>query len=507
VSFNLATILRESRQTDPEKALCHNEDRTFGYAEVDQVSGCIATSLGRLRIRPGDKVAVQLPNLPEFLFSYFGILKAGAVMVPLNPMLRSPEISYHLQDCDAKLLITFETCAGEALKAAQEIPGLLATYIVTPSGSEQLPPGTRHFDELYAADDTGELEPTNADDTAVIIYTSGTTGKPKGAELTHFQLFMNCTVFGELIGLSEDDVVPVVQPMFHVFALSGLLNTVVRYGGTLVLLPRFEIEAVLDTLAVYRCTIFSGVPTMYIALLGADIGGWDLSALRVGLSGGSPIPGDVIRAVEEKFPNMVILEGYGLSEAGPLTTYNISAEQRKVRSVGKPIWGVQVKVVDDNDAELPCGREHVGEIVVCGHNVMKGYYRNPEATADALRRGWFYTGDLGYRDDDGYLFIVDRKKDLIARGGYKIYPREVEEALFEHPLIAQAAVIGKPDEKMGQEVLAVVVARAGATLTPEDVIAHCAQRLAAYKHPSEVRIVDTLPIGPSGKVVKKQIRP
>ena len=330
MSLNLATILRESRQNDPEKPLCHIGERTFGYAEVDQLSGCIAASLGRLGIGPGDKVAVQLPNLPEFLFSYFGILKAGAVMVPLNPTLSSPEIGYHLRDCDAKLLITFDTCVGEALKAAQDIPGLLATYVVTPPGSGRLCAGARCFDELYEAEDTGELEPTNGDDTAVIIYTSGTTGKPKGAELTHFQLFMNCTVFGEAIGLSEDDVVPVVQPMFHVFALSGLLNMVVRYGGTLVLLPRFEVEAVLDTLAFYRCAIFSGVPTMYIALLAADIGGRDLSALRVGLSGGSPIPGEVIRAVEKRFPHMVILEGYGLSEATERRTSLPAAATRSI---------------------------------------------------------------------------------------------------------------------------------------------------------------------------------
>ena len=505
MSFNLATMLRESRDAHPDKPLCHVGERTFSYAEVDQVSGRIANSLERLGIRPGDKVAVQLPNLPQFLFSYFGIVKAGAVMVPLNPQLRSPEVNYHLRDCDAKLLITFEASAEEALKGAQDIPGLLATYVVTLSGNNQCPAGTKSFDELCAAEDTRKLEPTNADDTAVIIYTSGTTGKPKGAELTHFQLFMNCTIFGELIGFRDADVVPVVQPMFHMFALSGLLNAAVRYGGTLVLVPCFETEALLDTLADRRCTIFSAVPTMYVALLAADTGGCDLSALRVGLSGGSPIPGEVIRAVEEKFPTMVILEGYGLSETA-VTTFNISAARRKVLSVGKPIWGVQVKVVDENDAELPCGSDHVGEVVIRGHNVMKGYYRRPEATAEALRGGWFHTGDLGYRDDDGYFFIVDRKKDIIMGAGYKIYPREVEEALCEHPLIAQAAVVGRPDEKMGQEVLAFVVAKAGETLTPEDVIAHCTQRLAAYKHPSEVRIVDRLPTGPTGKVLKQELR-
>jgi long-chain acyl-CoA synthetase len=509
LSFNLATILRESRQAHPDKPLCHVGDRTFSYAEIDRVSGQVAAGLDRLGIGRGDKVAVQLPNLPEFLFSYFGILKAGAVMVPLNPLLRSPEIAYHLQDCEAKLLITFEAAAEEALKATQDIPGLLATYVVSLARDAQRFPGTRPFDDLCAGPHSaefGEHALTQADDTAVIIYTSGTTGKPKGAELTHFQMFMNCTTFGQLIALRDDDVIPVAQPMFHVFALSGLLNSAVRYGGTLALLSGFEIEAMLDVVANRRCTIFSGIPPMYIALLSADIGGRDLSALRVGLSGGSPIPAEVIRAVEAKFPTIVILEGYGLSEAGAPATYNISATERKAGSVGKPVWGVQVKVIDDDGTELSRGPGHIGEIVIRGHNVMKGYYRNPKATAEALRGGWFHTGDLGYRDEDGYLFIVDRKKDLIMRDGNKIYPREVEEALYEHPAISRAAVIGKPGETVGQDVRAFVVPKAGMTLTAEDVIAHCTQRLAAYKHPGEVRIVDSLPVGPTGKVAKKNLR-
>ncbi len=477
MSFNLATILRESRNAHPDRPLCHVGDLTFSYAGIDQVSERVASGLRRLGIQPGDKVAVQLPNLVEFVVAYFGILKAGAVMVPLNPLLRSSEVSYHLRDCQAKLLVTFEASADQALEAARVIPGLLATCVVYVPGNEQRLAGTTSFDELYATEDAGDFEPTHADDTAVIIYTSGTTGKPKGAELTHFQLFMNCTVFGQLVGFRDEDVVLVVQPMFHLFALSGLLNAAVRYGSSLALVSRFEIDTVLDVLPHRRCTIFPGVPPMYIGLLGADTGGRDLSALRVGLSGGSPIPGEVIRAVEEKFPTMVILEGYGLSETAPVATYNVSAAERKVLSVGKPIWGVQVKIVDDNDDELPCGPDHVGEIVVRGHNVRKGYYRNPEATAEVLRGGWFHTGDLGHRDDDGYFFIIDRKKDLIMRGGYKIYPREVEEALFEHPLIAQAAVIGTPDGASGQEVLAFVVAKAGQTLTAEDVTAYCDNRL------------------------------
>jgi long-chain acyl-CoA synthetase len=506
MSFNLAVMLAESRNAHPDKPLCHIGDRTFSYAQVDEISGRMATSLRNLGVGRGDKVAVQLPNLPQFLFAYFGILKAGAVMVPLNPLLRASEVNYHLHDSESRLLITFETFAEEAVRGARDIEGLQA-YVVNLPGNDRRPEGTKHFDELYFADDTGDIEQTNADDTAVIIYTSGTTGKPKGAELTHFQLFMNCTVAGELFDFRDDDIGMAVLPMFHVFGLSSVLNVTVRFGGTLVLVPRFDPKTVIEELALRRCTIFSGVPTMYFALLQADTEGHDLSALRVGVSGGAAIPGEVIRAFEEKFPGVVILEGYGLSETASATTFNINAEQRKVLSIGKPIWGVSVRVVDENDNELPPGEDNVGEIVIRGHNVMKGYYNKPEATAEAFRNGWFHTGDLAYRDAEGYFFVVDRKKDLVIRGGYNVYPREIEEVLFDHPRVAAAAVIGKPDDKLGQEVLAFIVAKEGASLTPDEVIAHCKQHLAAYKYPREVRIIDELPMGATGKVLKKELRP
>ena len=506
MTFNLAVMLAEARAAHPDKALCHIGERSFSYSQVDEMSGRIATNLRNLGVRRGDKVAVQLPNLPQFLFSYFGILKAGAVMVPLNPLLRAPEVRYHLQDSQARLLITFETFADEAVRGAADVEGL-QVYVVNLPGNDQRPDGTKHFDELYFADDTGDIEPTNADETAVIIYTSGTTGKPKGAELTHFQLFMNCTVAGDLFGFRDDDVGLAVLPFFHVFGLSSVLNVTLRYGGSLVLVPRFDPKTVIDELAHHRCTIFSGVPTMYFALLDADTEGHDLSALRIGVSGGAAMPGEVIRAFEEKFPGVVVLEGYGLSETASTTTFNINAEQRKVLSIGKPIWGVSVKVVDEDGADLPAGSDNVGEIVIRGHNVMKGYYNKPEATAEALRDGWLHTGDLAYCDEDGYFFIVDRKKDLVIRGGYNVYPREIEEVLFDHPAVAAAAVIGKPDDKLGQEVLAFVVAKENARVEPDELIAHCKERLAAYKYPREVRIIDELPTGPTGKVLKKELQP
>jgi long-chain acyl-CoA synthetase len=510
MSFNLAIMLRESATAHPDKPLMHINDLSFSYAQTDEISGRIASSLLGLGLERGDKVAVQLPNLPQFLFTYFGILKAGLVMVPLNPLLKAPEVAYHLKDSDAKLLVTFEMFAGEALKgateAAKETGVGVTTYVVNMPGNDVRPEGTKHYDELYFADDTRDIVPLSADDTAVLLYTSGTTGKPKGAELTHFQLFMNCTTAGHLFGFEDDDIGLAVLPLFHVFGLSSVLNTSVRFGGTIVLVPRFEMDPVVDAIEKHRCTIFSGVPTMYFALLSMDLAGRDLSSLRVGVSGGAPIPGETIKAFEEKFPGMVVLEGYGLSESASTTTFNVSAEERKVLSIGKPIWGVEVKVVDENDKQLPPGEEHVGEIVIRGHNIMKGYYKNPEATEEAMRGGWFHTGDLAYADDDGFLFIVDRKKDLVIRGGYNVYPREIEEVLYAHPSIAEAAVIGKPDDKLGEEVVAVITLKAGASVTPEEVIAYSKERLAAYKYPREVRIVDALPMGPTGKILKKELR-
>ncbi|MGN6250792.1 MAG: long-chain-fatty-acid--CoA ligase [Marmoricola sp.] len=504
MSFNLATMLRESARTSPDKPLVHIGDRSLTYAEIDHLSGRFAATLGELGLGRGDKVAVQLPNLPQFLIGYFGILKAGLVMVPLNPLLTAPEVAYHLSDSDARLLVTFEMFAQPAMQGAADAGGV-PTYVVSVSGAEP-PAGAQPFERLLAADDTGDCVALGSDETAVLLYTSGTTGKPKGAELTHFELYMNCTVAGGLFDFNDDDVSTAVLPLFHVFGLSSVLNTTVRYGGTMVLLPRFDAGDVLEAIERHRITIFSGVPTMYVALLQADTTGRDLSSLRAAVSGGASIPGEVIRAFEEKYEGVVILEGYGLSETASTATFNISAEERRVLSIGKPIWGVEIKVVGEDGRQLPPGMENVGEILIRGHNVMKGYYKRPEATAEALRDGWLHTGDLGYADEDGYLYIVDRLKDLVIRGGYNVYPREVEEVLYEHPDVVEAAVVGKPDERLGEEVVAYVALRPGAATTPDDITAYCRERLAAYKYPREINLLDTLPKGPTGKILKRELR-
>jgi len=335
MSFNLAVVLRESRNAHPDKPLCYIADQTFSYAEVDEISGRIAASLRNLGVRRGDRVAVQLPNLPQFLFAYFGILKAGAVMVPLNPLLRAPETRYALADSDSRLLITFETSADKAAKGAAKIEGL-SVYVVNLSADNQRPEGTKSFDELYLAYNTGDIEPTNADDTAVIIYTSGTIGKLKAARLTHYQLYADCTAIGQRFGFGAEDVSMAVLPMFHVIGLSSVLNVAVRFGATLVLVPPFDAQTVIDELARHRCTIFSGVPTMYGTLLKSDAEGRDLSALRVAVSAGADISGDVIRAFEEKFPGVVIHDGQGMLDKVSTAPSAISASLHRIRDALTP---------------------------------------------------------------------------------------------------------------------------------------------------------------------------
>jgi long-chain acyl-CoA synthetase len=502
MSFNLATILRESARQTPDATVLRFGGSSMTYAELDELSSRCAAGLRAQGLAPGEAVAVQLPNFPDFLVAYFGILKAGLAMVPLNPLLRAPEIEYHLSDSAAKLVICFVGFLDETVKVIGNLP----LFVVPIPGSEP-PDGMRAFATLLAqpGDPGNDITPRHADDTAVIIYTSGTTGKPKGAELTHFQLYMGCSVGGELFAMRRDDRVLAVLPFFHVFGLAAIINIAVRFGASMSALARFEPGPGVDTLERDQVTVVVGVPTMFQALMTQDVSGRDLSALRVGVSGGASLPGDVLRAFEEKF-GFVILEGYGMSETGAICTFNRSAEARKVLSIGQPQWGVEVLVVDDDDQPIPAGRDHIGELVIRGHVVMKGYLGRPEETAETLRNGWLHTGDLGYVDEEGYLFIVDRSKDLIIRGGYNVYPREVEEVLYGHPAVAEAAVIGAPDERMGEEIVAVLALKPGGTVTADELTAFCKDRLAAYKYPREFRFMDVLPKGPSGKILKTELR-
>jgi len=505
MSFNLATVLTETTLAAPDSPVCRIGGNTTTYRELDDLSGRAAAGLREAGLSPGQVVALQLPNIPQFLVAYFGALKAGLVVLPLNPLLMAPELEYHLTDSAAALLIGFQGLHAEAAKAC-ETTGV-PLYLVS-AGEGALPEGTRPVTELISTapldEPGGDVVARGPDDTAVLVYTSGTTGKPKGAELTHFQLYMNCTVAGGLFGARSDDVVLAVLPFFHVFGLSSVMNVFVRYGGCLSILPRFQPSAVLDAIEADRCTVIGGVPTMLHALAQQDITGRDLSALRVAVSGGASLPEDVMRTFEDKY-GIEVLEGYGMTETASSCSFNRPGD-RKVLSIGKPLWGVRMRVADSSGRLLPPGREHVGEILIRGHNVMRGYLGRPEATAETLRDGWLHSGDLGYVDEDGFYFIVDRAKDLVIRGGYNVYPREIEEVLYAHPSILEAAVIGKPDERLGEEVVAVVALREGASVSAEEIIAYTRERLAAYKYPREIRFMTELPKGPSGKILKSALR-
>jgi long-chain acyl-CoA synthetase len=495
MSLNAATILRESAARCPDKPCLLIDGGTVTYADVDRGSARAAAGLLALGLQRGDTVAVQLENSADFVFFYFGILRAGLVMVPVNPLLRGPEIEHMMIQSGAKALLTNGARTSEVVQAAGSVP----VYVVGAAVA-----GCRALAELYANDGFDDVVPTSSEDTAVLLYTSGTTGRPKGAELTHLQLLMNANTSGALFGFGPEDVSLAVVPFFHVYGLS-LIGVAVRYASTLTVLPRFEVNAALEVMERDHVSIMFGVPTMYHALLQQDVRGRDLSAFRLAVSGGAAIPGEILREVEDRF-GVLLLEGYGLSESCATATFNRSKEDRRFLSIGKPIWGVEVRIVAEDGSRLPRGAEHVGELIIRGHNVMKGYRNDPAATAMTLREGWLHSGDLGYEDEDGYLFIVDRKKDLIIRGGYNVYPREIEEVLYSHPDVSEAAVIGKPDERLGEDVLAVIVRRTGSKVTSEEIIDYCKERLAAYKYPREVRFIDEMPVGSTGKILKKALR-
>jgi long-chain acyl-CoA synthetase len=490
---NLASLLTDSAARDGERTAIKLDDVALSYAALDEGSARVAGLLAQRGFEPGDRVGVMLPNVPHFPLVYYGILRAGGVVVPMNVLLKQREVAYYLGDSGAKLLFAWHELGAEARPGADA------------AGAEVLDVAPGAFEQLLApVEPRRELAGVAEDDTAVILYTSGTTGKPKGAELTHANLRINAeTKARTLVHLSPEDVVLGALPLFHSFGQTVAMNACILAGGCLTLLPRFEPRRALELVARDGVTIFMGVPTMYSALLAVPQGERpDTSTLRVFLSGGASLPVEVLRAFEAQFDG-AILEGYGLSETSPVASFNHPDRERKPGSIGTPIKDVEMKVVDEHDAEVPAGE--VGEIVIKGPNIMKGYWQRPDATAEAMRGGWFHSGDLGKVDEDGYFFIVDRKKDLIIRGGYNVYPREVEEVLYEHPAVAEAAVVAVPHAELGEEVGAAVALKAGAEATPEDLKAFVKERVAAYKYPRHVWLVAELPKGPTGKILKREI--
>jgi long-chain acyl-CoA synthetase len=417
----------------------------------------------------------------------------GAVVVPMNPLLKAREVQYYLEDSGASLVFAWHAMADEAGKAAAAV------------GIDCIPVEADGFLELLAGHEPDdEVVDREDDDTVVLLYTSGTTGQPKGAELTHHNLATNASTSAEtLVELSDEDVVMGCLPLFHCFGLTCGLNAAVTAGACLTLIPRFDGAKALSVIQRDRVTIFEGVPTMFSAMLHAPDGGsYDVSSLRLCVSGGSAMPVEVLRAFEEAF-GCTILEGYGLSETSPVASFNQLDAERKPGSIGTPIPGVEMRVVDDEGRDVAAG--DVGEIAIRGENVMKGYWGKPEETAKAIPDGWFRTGDLARQDDDGYFFIVDRKKEMIIRGGYNVYPREIEEALYEHAAVAEAACIGIPHPDLGEEVAAAVALKPGASAEPDELREWVKARVAAYKYPRHVWLVETLPKGPTGKILRRAV--
>ncbi|EGD54065.1 long-chain-fatty-acid--CoA ligase [Gordonia neofelifaecis] len=489
---NLSLNLVEAAASRPEHTALKCGDATYSYAEFDQAAAKVATLLADRGIEPGDRVGLMLPNVPEFAILFYGILRAGAVAVPMNPLLKSREIAYYLSNTTASLLFAVPAFADEA-KAGAEAAG--AACVLADA-------------ELTAAIGAAaaQSEPVARDDfdTAVILHTSGTTGKPKGAELTHIGLHRNAEIcVRTLFGAESDDVMMGCLPLFHVFGLTCGLNASVIAQASLTLIPRFEPISVLEAIAADKVTIFLGVPTMYSALVAARRPGDDASSLRVCASGGAALPAQVIVDFEAAF-DAAILEGYGLSETSPVACFNHPDRPRKPGTIGTPIEGVEMRIVDAEGNET--GVDEPGEVQIKGHNIMKGYWNLPEATAEAIDAdGWFSSGDVGAKDADGYYRIVDRTKDMIIRGGMNVYPREVEEVLYEHPAVAAAAVIGIPHESLGEDIGAAVELKAGVEVTVDELREYVKERVAAYKYPRQIWFLDALPTGATGKIQKRDI--
>jgi long-chain acyl-CoA synthetase len=492
--MNLANILTRSAGLDPDRVALLSGDTRLTYSELDAASAGVAAWLrDHHGLRDGDAVGLMLPNVPEFAIAYYGILRAGGVVVPMNVLLKQREVAFYLADSGARLALAWHECADEAQAGAQAAG---ADCIDFEPGSLSSPAAAGPEAAVAAKDD---------DDTAVILYTSGTTGTPKGAELTHANLTRNVElVVDTLLGLGPDDVILGALPLFHSFGQTCGLNAAVAAGASLALVPRFSPQAALETIAADGVTVFEGVPTMFAALLNhSDRQAYDVASLRYCLSGGAALPVEVLHGFEREF-GCVVLEGYGLSETSPVACFNHADRERKPGSIGTPIAGVEMRVVDDERHELAPGE--AGEIAIRGHNVMKGYLNRPEATAEAIDGdGWFYTGDIGRVDEEGRYYIVDRKKEMIIRGGYNVYPREIEEVLYGHPAVAETAVIGVPHPELGEEVAAAVRLKPGVDVAADELRDYVKANVAAYKYPRHVWLVAELPKGPTGKILKREI--
>lgn len=461
----------------------------------------LASGLKSLGIDKGDRVLLMLPNIPHFPISYYAILSIGAVVIPVNIMFKDREIAYMIEDSEAVAAIGWEGFAKDLVKAQEKTESLKHILIL----GDELPPGTIQLTSLMAEHKPLEEKiEVDIEDTAVILYTAGVTGNPKGVELSHKGMISAVEELTDTLRFTNRERILAVIPFFHSFGGMVVMNAGLYGGCSLVLVPRFDSQEVREIIQKEKVTIFAGVPTMFQKLHDLDnYPGYDYSSLKYCISSGGILPPSLLKSFEERF-STYILEGYGLSETSSAACFNNFKRERKPGSIGSPLTGVEMKIADENDKEVPIGE--VGEIIISGNTLMKGYRNRPQATSKNLRDGWFHTGDLGRMDMDGYFYIVDRMDDMILKGGFKVFPREIEEVISGHPQVKEVAVIGIPDPVMGEEIKACIVPKNGIRINPTALLEYCRERLANYKCPKELRFLHELPKGPTGRILKKELK-
>lgn len=501
--MDLGRMLAQTAERVPDKTAIIFRDQPTTYGEFNRRANQVANALIGLGIQPGDRIALYLHNLPLFMEAYYGILKAGGTVLPMNPLYKTGEVEYILNDSGARALITFGPFAAVAVAAAANAPELRHVIVAAP----QDVPNTLSWREAVAL--ASQDEPNVAvrpEDVAVISYTSGTTGRPKGAMLTHRNLLANCEqcMAVPTIAPRPEDVLWLALPLFHIYAMNVGMNLGVMNSVTMVLIERFEPLPSLEAIQKHRCTLMLGAPPMFVAWAQVpNIRDYDLSSLRYIASGAAALPVRVLETFQA-LAGVPISEGYGLSESAPVLTTNAAGPVVKPGTVGPAIPGVEIKIVDESGNEVPRGES--GELIARGANIMLGYWHKPEATAETLQNGWLHTGDVATMDDDGYVTIVDRKKDMINVSGFNVYPREVEETLFRHPAVADAAVVQYPDPYQGESVMAFVVLKQDETATEQDIIEFCRSQIATFKCPRKVVFRDALPKNNTGKVLRRELR-
>jgi long-chain acyl-CoA synthetase len=497
MSNNLRRLLETRAQAKRSKVFLFSEPdrREFTYAEFDQAVNRTAALLASREVGRGDVVSLLMPNSAEYIIGYFACWKLGALAGPVNSLLKESETAFVINNSEAKAMLINSEFEQRIESIRHDLPHLKSVIKFDDEAKS-----TREFKGERLPD----IQP-GKDDDAIIIYTSGTTGKPKGCLLTHGNIIANARQISEWLSFSENDRLLTIMPLFHMNAVSVTTMSALYAGGSTVISPKFSAKRLWNMISDYGITSFGSVATMLSILLNTYPDGvpegLQTTQLRFAMCGSAPVPAEVMKKFEETF-NCPVIEGYGLSESTCRSTFNPPDERRRPGSCGLPI-GNEMKVFDEEDREVADGE--LGEIVLRGANILKGYYKNPEATASAFRNGWFHTGDVGYRDRQGFFFIVDRKSDMIIRGGENIYPREIDEILYQHPAVAAAATIGIPDQLYGEEVAAFVVLKDGLNVSEEQLINYCTERLADYKCPKSIRIIKDIPKGPTGKLLKREL--